>query len=678
MPLQQDLASRVQLVSEPACDGLSFSFTVEPMTDGGVNFVAIHWTVTATRAVSDITLRVRWADLGWSAPPWFMIPALMYGENRPADETRFYPRFDPAVTEPREFVSSHWDFPADRGAVPGIFAFTGEQWIILVSEPHLAVTGEVRLPEYEPQVGVGFRYDVGQQHLQFSFPATDEPYTLAGSARVAPRKPVLSLAAGATIAGTVYLFEFAADKHGYAPVMELFARRWRDSYPPAELPAREEVIAAAREGIVHWHFVEAESAFLYSVPYDMIMEQIANAKGASLASDQMMVGWTSGMPVCFGLSWASRRQGDPAGIHAAHRVADKFCLEGMSPSGFFWGRYATPHPEALGSYFQGGKFNGWDGGWNPEPEMLHTRTLGEGNHFLARFIQQERAHGVDTRAWERALESNVRKILSVQQEGGTGTFGTYYQAFTGEVMKWQGCGGLMWIPALLEAGKVFGASFLEQAVMAGDYYAQNVREEYIYGAPEDVGMTPTSEDGYNAIMAYAALYEATGNAEYLELCRIAADWTFTYRKIYNVGLHPKSILGAYGFRSRGGDFASVKNNHLHMYGLICTGELYKLSAWTGNPYYREMANDHWAYCCQNIALVDGQLNGYRGFVAEQIYVCDYTCLGNSLYLHEGIGEKPDWIPPVRFRNKGNFVPITTLWCINHLLLAAEALERTGG
>jgi hypothetical protein len=396
-----------------------------------------------------------------------------------------------------------------------------------------------------------------------------------------------------------------------------------------------------------------------------------------MTSEQMAVGWTSGFPVCFGLSWAARKCADPAGIRAAHCVADKFCTEGVSPSGFFWGRYATPHPEAKGAYFQGGKYHGWDGGWNPSPDILHTRTLGEGNCYLARFIAQEKTAGVETAVWERALASNVDKIIAVQRQGGTGNFGTYYHAFTGAVEGWDGCGGLMWIPALLAAGPVLGASFLEQAVQAGDFYERAVRDEYIYGAPEDVGMTPTSEDGYNAIMAYAALYEATGEERYLELCRIAADWTLTYRKLYNARLHPKTLLGAYGYRSRGGDFASVRNNHLHVYGLICTGDLLKLARWTGNPYYRDMAEDHWAYAAQLLALVDGQYNGYRGFMAEQVYVCDYTCLGNSLYLYEGTGDKPDWIPPRGFHNKGNFAQFTNIWCINHLLLAAEAMERIG-
>ncbi len=672
MSLSTDL--KLYLATSPAVDGLTFTIDAEDTTIDGLPVRVLRWSATATQAVTT-TLRLR-LPLAGESVPWFMIPGLMYGENRPSTETRPYPRFDPAVIEPKGFVASHWAFTADRGALPGVFAWADGRWTILASEPHFTTSGTVTLAEYEPQVGIGYRWDAQEKYLQVSVPATDEPYALSGSAWVQPYAPTLTMAAGASVSGTVYLFSFEADRHGYAQVIERIGKAWGAAHPYADVAPREEIIAAAIEGI-RWHYVENEAAFLYSLPFDLLTEQIANAKGVSMNSEQMAVGWTSGFPVCFGLSWASRQCGNADGIRMAHQVADKFSSEGISPSGFFWGRYATPHPEAKGSYFQGGKYNGWDGGWNPSPDTLHTRTLGEGNNFLARFIAQERAAGVDTARWTTALASNVANILAVQRQGGSGTFGTYYNAFSGEVEGWDGCGGLMWIPALLAAGPVLGTSFLEQAARAGDFYEKAVREEYIYGAPEDVGMTPTSEDGYNAIMAYTALYDATGDARYLELCRIAADWTMTYRKAYNVRLHPKTLLGAYDYRSRGGDFASVRNNHLHVYGLICTGDLLKLAQWTGNPYYRDMALAHWAYSAQLIALVDGQYNGYRGFMAEQVYQCNYTCLGNSLYLYEGTGDKPDWIPPKGFHNKGNFAQFTNIWCINHLLLAAEGMARAG-
>lgn len=669
-----DLAARLQLISEPNIDGLSLTFTTESVSRHGLDYLAIHWTVAAASDVSDVTLRLRWAFPEWTAAPWFMIPGLMYGKNRPDGETSLYPRFEAEAVTPHNFISSHWDFPADRATLPGVFAFLDGEWTILVSEPHFAVTGEVQLPEYEPQVGMGYRCDATAQYMQFSLPATDEPYTHTGSARVAPQQRGLCMRAGASLTGTIYLFNFTADKHGYAQVLPMFAEMWRAQNPPAVLPDMDDLIDAARTGIQHWHFVDEETVFRYAIPYEMIAEQMANAKGFTIKSEQMNVGWVSGIPVCFGLTWAARRCANSDGVRIAHRVVDRFSSEGLSPSGFFWGRFATPHPEASGYYHRGGKYDAWDGGWNPEPEMLHMRTIGEANYFLARLIQLERTHGVDTALWEHALSSNVERVLVAQQRGGTGTFGTYHHALTGEPLGWDGSGGLIWIPALLEAGKVFNESYLAQAIRAGEFYAQHVRDEYLYGTPEDVRLSPTSEDGYNAVIAYAALYETTGDTAFLDLCRTAADWTLTYRKVYNVRFHPKTILGAYDFRTRGGDYASVTNNMQHTYGLICTGELLKLSAWTGNPYYREMALEHLAYGSQYLCLVDGQWNGYRGFAPEQFYACNWTSLGNSLYLHEGAGDKPDWIPPAGMHNKGNFCAYSTLWCINHLLLASEAME----
>ena len=115
----------------------------------------------------------------------------------------------------------------------------------------------------------------------------------------------------------------------------------------------------------------------------------------------------------------------------------------------------------------------------------------------------------------------------------------------------------------------------------------HVKSEFLFGAPEDVDLGPTSEDGYVAVMAYMALAEVetrpVARSRWLELARRAADWMLTFRYSYNVAFAPTTLLGRYDYRSRGADQASPANQHLHGYGLICLPEMVRLPAIPGTP-----------------------------------------------------------------------------------------------
>ncbi|MEV0383657.1 hypothetical protein [Nonomuraea sp. NPDC050643] len=51
-----------------------------------------------------------------AADPWWLIPGLFYGENRPAACERVFPRFEAGADRPGEMVSARWGFRADRAA----------------------------------------------------------------------------------------------------------------------------------------------------------------------------------------------------------------------------------------------------------------------------------------------------------------------------------------------------------------------------------------------------------------------------------------------------------------------------------------------------------------------------------------------------------------------------------
>jgi hypothetical protein len=283
---------------------------------------------------------------------------------------------------------------------------------------------------------------------------------------------------------------------------------------------------------------------------------------------------------------------------------------------------------------------------------------------MIRALVSERELGVDHPAWLDSIRSNLLAIVRAQAPDGN--LGTYHLASNGEVVEWDGAGGLIWIPALLEARALFGAGdpdlpaerLCDAALRAGEHYARYVEQELIYGAPEDIHLAPSSEDGYNAVMAYVALHEAApgdtgtaGRRSWLDLARRSADWMLTFRWIYDSAFDDRTILGRYDFRSRGADGASPSNQHLGGYGLMCLPELLRLADHAADPYYRDRALDNLACYRQFIARVDGDFGAYRGMVTERLYHTD--C----------------------FQAKGMVLTLSHAWSVGAVLYGAETALR---
>jgi hypothetical protein len=142
-------------------------------------------------------------------------------------------------------------------------------------------------------------------------------------------------------------------------------------------------------------------------------------------------------------------------------------------------------------------------------------------------------------------------------------------------------------------------------------------------------------------MAYVALGD-------FDTARRAADWMLTFRYTYDVAFSPRTLLGAYGFRSRGADQASPANQHLHAFGLICLPEMVQLARATADDYYLRRTLENLACFRQFIAREDGDFDAYRGMASERYYQTD--C----------------------FEAKGMLLTLSHAWSVGVLLHACEA------
>lgn len=559
--------------------------------------------------------------IGPGRPDW-MIPGAFYKENRFEKNLRKYPRYDYRGGNHDEMVSDYWSFRSDRAALPVVFAWNDEACGALCTDE----MSEIGL------TGLGFRGNEAGTSIWLQFPYREEPVTFVGDAVPKPADIVTAkFEIGQQVTLKLNVYAASADPHAYDPFVRRMYRVHEAEHQLNPWMGLEKAAELTAHGLYTWHFDKNEGILNETAAFDREFNN--NVKGMG-DRPHMHVGWVSGAPYAYALLAYGRKHDNADYIEAGAAVLDKIA-SGLSPSGIFWASWVA------------GK--GWTAGWNPKSDWLQARTIAEATLFMTRAVAFERERGISHPDWEAAVRSNLDYAASHQREDGN--FGSYYNCNSGHVEEWDGAGGMLWIASLLEGAAVFGEErYSAAAVKAGSYYETFILNEYIYGAPEDVHLTPTSEDAYNAVVAYVHLYEFDRNPQWLKLASSAADWMMTFRWTYNLEFPRHTLLAQYDFRSRGADQASTSNQHLHNYGLFCVPEMLRLWTYTKDPYYLDRTRDHIACFLQFIAREDGDFNAYKGMVTERFY--NTNC----------------------FQPKGMMLTLSHSWCIGLILFAAQEAQ----
>ncbi|TVR15518.1 MAG: hypothetical protein EA401_02645 [Planctomycetota bacterium] len=635
---------------------------------------------------AQIHLPLPWQD---GPAPWFFLPGFFYGQGR-KDPRLVYPALGPQDADD-PWTAPSWDFALDRLAAPLALAHRDGHWLGLAWDPHYTVSdpqdaditdGPAVWGESEPQVGCGIAWNAaGGGLLRLNIPANERPVRHARNRHNAATDKRLWLGPGQEVRLWVGLVDQPGDAHGYQQPLAALYTYLRPQHGPARSEPMPLLLDCAVHGLLAWHWVDDPGYWVYTTAYDRSAEFNANNKGTTLGWHFESLGFVGGFPVAFGLLWAAgtgiSEEGED-GRAVAERCLTRWCEEGQSEWGFFRGSYhpgpaqtangafANPAPTGAQNADGSGKTPFYGSCWQGDQRLVHARTTADASYYLARCLSLLDAEHPMREQWLQSLRRSCEAALSVQDDAGR--FGQLYNLDQRSVAQHEGAGGLLWIPALDAAAPLFDADpafqqHLEEAMFrAAEGYAQDVEAEYICGAPEDVSLAPTSEDGYNAILAYAAIYRRSKEPRWLALWRRAADWTLTWRKLYNVRFPPRNLLGAGDFRTVGGDFASSNNNHLHVYGCNCLAELHRLSDLTGDDYYRQRADENLAFTSQLLSTVDGQWNGQRGMLSEQFYTNDWSIWG-------------DWDPTAAHVQKGTIMGFSHVWCINMVLLGLEQMQQ---
>src|SRR5215208_3566084 len=362
----------------------------------------------------------------------------------------------------------------------------------------------------------------------------------------------------------------------------------------------EEAGELAAWGLYRWHYKPDPPRLIETRSFDGRDER-----------DNMHVSWVSGVPYAYALARHGRRVGNDDYVQAGEAVLGHVAQK-LAPGGTFWPQWTRDR--------------GWTWGWHPDHDRAHSRTLADATLYILRA-----AAASDTVSLAHAARSNLAVVLRTQRDDGA--LPAAHSIATGDAVSWEGTAGMAWIPALVEAGHD------EEARAAGDYFR---RFDTWCGAPEDVDLAPTHEDGIAAVMAAVALAD-------WDWARRAADWMLTFRYTYDVDFAADTDLGRVGFRTRGADTASTPNQHLHAFALFCLPELLRLADATGDDNYRRSALENLACFRQCIARHDGDFGARKGMAAERYLQTD--CFGP----------------------KGTLDPLSHAWSIGCLLLACEEM-----
>ena len=205
-----------------------------------------------------------------------------------------------------------------------------------------------------------------------------------------------------------------------------------------------------------------------------------------------------------------------------------------------------------------------------------------------------------------------------------GQWGKLINVKTGEVGEYNTTGGAMIVGGLALAADYFkNAEYRKVAAAAADFYYQRdfVQQGFTTGACADILQNAESETAAGFMTALMALYETTGDRQWLEKSRNVANLLATWTVSYDYELPKFTELGGLDAKLAGVVWASTQNKH----GApgICTSSgdpLFKIYRATGDRRYAELLRD--------IVHAHGESIRPGGYTNERLTYCDADSRGS--------------------------------------------------
>jgi hypothetical protein len=278
------------------------------------------------------------------------------------------------------------------------------------------------------------------------------------------------------------------------------------------------------------------------------------------------------------------------------------------------------------------------------PELL---SQGQAMLNFANAIRAGRAKGLDVSRWEEFLRKacvfHAKRILSDD----------WNPLSTNEAF---------FIAPLCKAYQLFGTdTYRRAAEKAGKVYASRhlAMDEPYWGGTLDASCED-KEGAFAAFQGFLALYELTREPEYLKWAEHACDVVLTYMVVWDIDL-PTGRLRDHGFKTRGWTAVSVQNQHIDVFGVLITPDIYRLGQYLQNDKLKKLAILMYRSC--------GQLIDPYGSQGEQPHHTNYAQHGKfAQRLRSGdiSGIRGDYVEEW-----------TVFWITAHFLNAAAQFKELG-
>jgi hypothetical protein len=311
---------------------------------------------------------------------------------------------------------------------------------------------------------------------------------------------------------------------------------------------------------------------------------------------------------------------DPQAVARATRSMDQLARAPFNDHGFFQ------------------RYDAHTGKWSEQDPV----SQGQAMEGFARAILAAREHGgIDTRAWETLLKKaatlQAARILRDDWKPRSTAEGFY-------------------VSPLCKAAQIFdNADFKKAAIKAATHYANRhltMREPY-WGGTLDA-QCEDKEGALAAFQAFLAVYEMTHEQQYLDWASHAMDVALTYTVLWDIDL-PAGRLRDHALKTRGWTVVSAQNQHLDVYAVLFTPEIWRMGNYLGREDLKRLAAVMYRSC--------GQITDPQGSQGEQI---QHTNFGQS-------GELNDV-----FHLRGGYSEgWTVFWITAHFLNAAGQFQSMG-
>ena len=361
----------------------------------------------------------------------------------------------------------------------------------------------------------------------------------------------LNIAPGAVIEKTFYLEVYPVQSRGtgfQTPLHNAF-HIFQPTYVD-DLPNFSEILAAKyRFTKSRWH-EDAESAGIRMYPHN----------------NDYVMGWAgqSGAPG-YALLILADILGDPEALNMARKILDHLATSPFNENGFLI-RY---NPDK----------NQWYG---QDPISQGQAMEVFGRAILAgRQIEQ-----IETSTWEtflkKACDIHADRILHKNWRPKSTNEG-------------------FWVSPLCKGYQLFGNETYKQAALkAVEHYGKrhlDMTEPY-WGGTLDA-RCEDKEGAWAGFQAFLAMYELTREKKYLDWAEHAMDVVLTYTVYWDIDM-PPGRLRDQNFKSRGWTVVSAQNQHLDVYGVLYTPEIYRMGQYLKREQLKKLAILMYRTCGQFI------------------------------------------------------------------------------